>query len=84
MRVVCARASAADIAPAHYRAFRAFMLRHAALFDAEAEADAASDEWDALYASSYRMLGQASTEWGWGAGRKSVGTRPHCCAAPHT
>ncbi|KAL1500493.1 hypothetical protein AB1Y20_013150 [Prymnesium parvum] len=47
------------IAPAHYRAFRHFMLRYAHLLDAVEEAEEASEAWEALYVSSYKLLAQA-------------------------
>jgi len=47
------------LAPAHYRAFRRFMLRLAPRFNAESEAERAADAWGGLVDSSYAMLAQA-------------------------
>ena len=47
------------LAPAHYRAFRAFMLRHAKEYGKASEASAAAGNWDALVRGSYAMLRDA-------------------------
>ena len=48
------------LAPAHYRAFRRYMLRHGARFGSTAdEGERAAAQWEALVRASYAMLGEA-------------------------
>ena len=48
------------LAPAHYRAFRRYMLRHGARFGSTAdEGERAAAQWEALVHGSYAMLGEA-------------------------
>ena len=48
------------LAPAHYRAFRRYMLRHGARFGSSAdEGERAAAQWEALVRGSYAMLGEA-------------------------